>query len=48
MQELFLIGILLFQAPPARPTGGVSGRVVFADGAPVTGTIVRLAGLPEK
>src|SRR5207302_10723262 len=46
MQQLLLIGLLLFQAAPARPAGGsVTGRVAFADGAPVTGTMVRAVSL---
>ncbi len=44
MRGLLLIGILLLQPQPrlqVQPAGGViSGRVVYADGAPVSGSIV--------
>lgn len=41
MKELALIGVLLFQAPAARPPSSiVSGQIVFSDGAAAAGIVV--------
>lgn len=41
MQALILISLLLMQAPAARPTLNITGRIVFSDGAPVQSIAVR-------
>lgn len=49
MQGLLSIGILLFQTPAPRPPASViSGRMVFADGAPAAGMVVVPVRVPES